>query len=70
MHILLRTAGKLRQFRGDADGIARAFQALPRAGTATLEVTLLDLLAMPLGLPIPVFAIGTAIVLAARPTLA
>lgn len=35
-----------------------------------LKVTLLDLLVMLLGLLIPVFAIGTAIVLAARPILA
>jgi hypothetical protein len=32
----LRSGGKLRQWRGDADGIARAFAALPATGTATL----------------------------------
>jgi hypothetical protein len=36
MHILLRTGGKLRQFRSDADGIARAFAAMPDAGAAAL----------------------------------
>jgi hypothetical protein len=35
-----------------------------------LKVTLLDLAALLLGLLIPVFALGTAIVLAARPILA
>jgi len=35
-----------------------------------LNVTLLDLAALLLGLLIPVFALGTAIVLAARPILA
>lgn len=37
---------------------------------STLKVALLDFLVLLLGLMIPIFAIGTAIVLAARPILA
>ncbi len=36
MRLYLRAGGKLRQWRGDADGIARAFAALPAAGAATI----------------------------------
>jgi hypothetical protein len=36
MRLYLRSGWKLRQWRGDADGIARAFAALPPAGRATL----------------------------------
>lgn len=36
MTLYLRAGGRLRQWRGDADGIARAFAALPAAGTATI----------------------------------
>jgi len=80
--LYLRSGGKLRQWRGDADGIARAFAALPPQGAASLaalgdggvvselKVTLLDLIVLLLGLLVPVFAIGTAIVLAALPILA
>jgi hypothetical protein len=36
MRLYLRSGWKLRQWRADADGIARAFAALPPAGRATL----------------------------------
>ena len=36
MRLFLRAGGKLRQWRGDADGVARAFAALPEAGGATI----------------------------------
>lgn len=36
MRLYLRSGGKLRHWKGDADGIARAFAALPAAGRATL----------------------------------
>lgn len=36
VRLYLRGGGKLRQWRGDADGIARAFAALPAGGDATL----------------------------------
>ena len=36
VRLYLRAGGKLRQWRGDADGITRAFAALPAAGTATI----------------------------------
>jgi hypothetical protein len=36
VQLYLRTGGKLRQWRGDADGIARMFAALPANGTATI----------------------------------
>ncbi len=36
IQLYLRSGGKLRQWRGDADGIARAFAALPPAGAATV----------------------------------
>lgn len=36
MRLYLRAGGKLRQWRGDADGIVRAFAALPAAGAATI----------------------------------
>ena len=36
VRLYLRSGGKLRQWRGDADGIARAFAALPAAGAAAI----------------------------------
>ena len=36
IQLYLRTGGKLRQWRGDADGLARLFAALPANGTATI----------------------------------
>jgi hypothetical protein len=36
LRLYLRAGGKLREWRGDADGIARAFAALPARGAATL----------------------------------
>ena len=36
MRLYLRSGGKLRQWRGDADGIARAWAALPAEGRATM----------------------------------
>lgn len=36
VRLYLRSGGELRQFRGDAEGIARAFAALPPTGRATL----------------------------------
>ena len=36
MRLYLRANGKLQQWRGDSDGIARAFAALPANGAATL----------------------------------
>jgi hypothetical protein len=36
MQLYLRMGGKLRRWRGDSDGIASAFAALPAQGTATL----------------------------------
>jgi hypothetical protein len=36
MRLYLRAGGKLKHWRGDADGIARAFAALPPARAATL----------------------------------
>ncbi|MGH7005972.1 MAG: hypothetical protein ACREIP_18670 [Alphaproteobacteria bacterium] len=38
MRLYLRTGGRLRQWRGDADGIAAAWAALPASGRATLAV--------------------------------
>ncbi|HEY7608971.1 MAG TPA: hypothetical protein VIF14_07045 [Alphaproteobacteria bacterium] len=36
VRIYLRSGGRLRQWRGDAEGIARAFAALPAAGAVAL----------------------------------
>jgi len=36
MRLYLRGGGKLRQWKGDADGLARAWAALPASGRATL----------------------------------